>query len=255
MSITIAERPRGVTHGAGEYFYAYMAIACMAAAFLGFAPTYWLPLARGTFSANPIVHVHGLVFSAWTVFVVYQTWLAASGRLLRHRAAGLIGVSFATAMTILGTLAAINQMKSAAALGLAEAGRTFAIVPLGSIAFFAVVIAFALGNVRRPEWHKRLMVVATVSILDAAVARWFLVFLAPPDAAGPPPVDVDLAPALITCVLIMIGIVHDWRTRGRPHAAYLIGVGSLVGLKFLQVPLSTTWAWQSVAASFLALAP
>ena len=83
-----------------RYFYFYMALSCMAVAFLGFAPTYWLPLASGSFSATPVVHFHGLLFFAWTLYFAFQTWLAASGRTVRHRSLGVIGVSLATAMTI-----------------------------------------------------------------------------------------------------------------------------------------------------------
>jgi hypothetical protein len=254
MATTVEVRAGVLAPTRAEFFYVYMASTCMAVAFLGFAPTYWVPMAEGTFKANPIVHVHGLVFSAWTIFFVYQTWLAASGRLVRHRAVGMIGVSFATAMTIFGTLAAINQMKSAVALGLADAGKTFALVPLGSILFFAVVVAFAIGNVRRPEWHKRLMLVATISLLDAAVARWFLVFVVPPGPPGPPPVMADVPPALLVCTLLIIGIVYDWRLRGRPHPAYLMGGGALLALKLLQLPLSTTALWHEIADGVLALA-
>lgn len=254
MTTMMEGQARVLARPSGEAFYLYMAVSCVAVAFLGFAPTYWLPLAEGKFTAHPIVHIHGLVFFAWTLFFVYQAWLAASGRLARHRSVGLIGISFATAMTILGALVAINQMKSAAALGLAEAGEAFAIVPLSSILFFAVVVAFAIGNVRRPEWHKRLMLVATISILDAAVARWFLVLLSPPGAVGPPSVGVDVPPALLTCVLLIVAIVRDWRVGGRPHPAYLVGLGALVAMKLIQIPLSATPLWHAVAGGVLALA-
>ena len=43
-------------------FYVYMALSCVVIAFLGFVPTYWLPIMTGTFKARPIVHIHGLVF-------------------------------------------------------------------------------------------------------------------------------------------------------------------------------------------------
>jgi len=231
-----------------------MAVACVAVAFLGFAPTYWLPVAQGSFRANPIVHVHGLVFSAWTLFFAYQTWLGATGRLLRHRSVGLIGVSLATAMTMLGVLVAINQMKTAAALGLPDPGKTFALVPLSSIALFAVLVAVAIAKARQREWHKRLMLVATISILDAAVARWFLVFLAPPGAAAaPPPVMADVPPALLTCLLVVVAIVRDWRALGRPHPAYLLSGGALLALKIVQVPLSATETWRWLAGGVLAL--
>jgi len=62
-----------------RYFYFHMALACMAVAFLGFAPTYWLPLASGSFPPMPVVHFHGMLFFTWTLYFAFQTWLAASG--------------------------------------------------------------------------------------------------------------------------------------------------------------------------------
>ena len=237
-----------------KYFYFYMALSCAAVAFLGFAPTYWLPMASGTFKANPIVHIHGMVFFSWVLFFSFQTWLAASGRIARHRAIGMAGISLATAMTIFGILAAINTMKTAASLGLNDEGIAFAIVPLSDIFFFAVVFALAIGAVRRPEAHKRLMLLATISLLDAAVARWFLTFLAPPGPPGPPPVIVTLPPALVAYLLLAVAIIFDWRTRGRPHPVYVFGGAALVALKVLNLPLSATPFWHSLAGGVLALA-
>ena len=181
---TLVETPTQIAaRTTTQYFYFYMALSCTAVAFLGFAPTYWLPMAARTFKSNPIVHIHGLVFFSWTLFFCFQTWLAASERIANHRSIGMAGISFATAMTIFGVLVSINLMKTAAALGLRDEGIAFAIVPLSGILFFAVAFTLSIAAARRPEHHKRLMLLAAISLLDAAVARWFLTFLAPP---GPP---------------------------------------------------------------------
>jgi hypothetical protein len=217
----------------GRYFYFHMALACMAVAFLGFAPTYWLPLASGSFASTPVVHFHGLLFFTWTLYFAFQTWLAASGRIARHRAMGMIGVSLATAMTILGFLVAVHSMKHSAELGQPDAGIAFAIVPLSGILFFAVVFALAVASTRRPETHKR---------------------LAPPGPPGPPPVPVTIAPALVACLLLVVAIVADWRTRGRPHPVYIYGGAALVAVKLLNWPISMTPAWHSLAGGILALA-
>jgi len=247
-------RARAIASSHARYFYFYMALSCMAVAFLGFAPTYWLPLASGSLSSTPVVHFHGLLFFTWTLYFAFQTWLAASGRTARHRALGMIGVSLATAMTILGFLAAVYSMKHSAELGQRDAGIAFAIVPLSGILFFAVVFALAIANTRQPETHKRLMLLAGISILDAAVARWFLTFLAPPGPPGPPPVPVTIAPALVAYLLLVAAIVADWRTRGRPHPVYVYGGAALVAVKLLNWPISMTPAWHSLAGGILALA-
>ncbi len=254
MSTVVEARATIRVAAKADYFFVWMATVCLGVAFLGFAPTYWLPMVQGGLRVNPVVHVHGAIFFGWALYFVYQAWLAASGRLARHRRVGMIGVSFATAMTIFGTLVTINSMKSAIALGMADEGKAFAFVPLSSILMFAVLVAFAIGNVRRTEWHKRLMLVAAISILDAPIARWFQLALAPPDAVGPPPVAADLGPALVSVLLMLVAIVHDRRRLGRVHPAYWWAGGSFVALKLAQIPLSATAAWRAVASGVLALA-
>ena len=250
---TLTASPRGV-RSTSTNFYFYMALSCAAVAFLGFAPTFWLPLASHSFKANPIIYVHGTVFFGWTLFFCFQTWLASFGRIMRHRSVGLIGVSFATAMTIFGTLAAINAMKMAALGGMKDEGIAFAIVPLSGIAFFAIVFALAVINVRNLEAHKRLMLLAGISILDAAVARWFICLSGAPGPPGPPPVAVTIAPAYVAYLLLVVAIVFDWRTRGRPHPVYIYGGIALVALKLLNLPISMSAGWHAFAGGVLALA-
>ena len=255
MTILISDsRSRGDIAAPARYFYFNMALACMATALLGFAPTYFVPLARGSFSGAPVVHFHGLLFFTWTLYFSLQTWLMASGRTAWHRSLGIVGVSLATAMTIFGVLVAIEAMKRSAALGQADAGLAFAIVPLSGIAFFAVVFALAVGATRRPETHKRLMLLAAISLLDAAVARWFLTFLAPPGPLGPPPVAVTIPPAFVAYLLLVVAIVHDRRRLGRVHPVYVYGGVALIAVKLLNLPISTTGAWHHFAGALLAMA-
>jgi hypothetical protein len=104
------------------------------------------------------------------------------------------------------------------------------------------------------DWHKRLMLVAAISILDAPIARWFITFLAPPDLPpGPPPVAVDLGPSLVALLILLVAMLLDWRRRGRLHPAYAIGAGAYVLLKIVQVPLSQTQAWHAFAGWLMTL--
>src|SRR3954462_4759982 len=108
---------------------------------------------------------------------------------------------------------------------------------MSGIAFFAVVFVLAIMNTRKPEIHKRLMMLAAISILDAAIARWFLTFLAPPGAVGPPPVAVTLPPAIVAYLVVVPAMVSDWGTRGRPRPVYVIGGTLLPALKWLSLPI------------------
>ncbi len=148
-----------------------------ATAFIGFAPTFWVPLAQGVPERIAVLAIHGALFFGWTLFVIYQAWLVESGSVARHRDVGLFGVSLATAMTIFGVLAAINAAQRATAAHYAGPGESFMVVPLAALLSFAVLVTAAILNIRRSEWHKRLMLSATAVLLDAAIARPFIVYL------------------------------------------------------------------------------
>lgn len=235
-------------------FYWWMALAFLFVAVLGFVPTYWAPMAAGTFTANPVIHIHAMIFFTWTLFFLVQTSLVQIGQTARHRAFGLVGISLATLMCVFGVLAALNSLVLATALGAGSAGEAFIIVPLSAIAMFAVLTGVAVANVKRPEIHKRLMLLATVAILDGPLLRplkaWVFTDLPP----GPPPVSITLWASALTWIFIIAALAHDWRTRGRLHSVYLVGGGFIVIVGVLRLPVSELPAWRSVAASFLSLA-
>lgn len=241
----------------GRHFYVRMAAACAAVAVIGFAPTYWLPLARGTLNVQPIVHAHAAVFYGWTLLFLAQAWLAANRKLTRHREWGVFGVALATTMCFVGMAAAITRLKESTADGFGDAARAFSILPVSGIVFFAVLFTLALIYVRKPETHRRLMVVATVSLLQAAVGRWVLIVVAPDSLGGgpvgPPPVFVTVLPGLLSDLLIVAGMIHDRRTIGRVHPVYWTAGGALVGLQVLRVPLSATPLWTQIADWLLAV--
>uniref|UniRef100_B0T5C9 DUF2306 domain-containing protein n=1 Tax=Caulobacter sp. (strain K31) TaxID=366602 RepID=B0T5C9_CAUSK len=254
----------GARGNVSRQFYFTMALTCLAIAVLGFVPTYFLPMAQGRFRAEPLVHIHGLVLFSWMTLFCAQTWLVAQGKTLAHRAWGVLGVSIATAMLLLVT--AVVSMRIAQAslpgqpAGLAHHVRAFAWVSIGGISFFTGAFVLAIVKVKQPETHKRLLLLATISLLGAPIARWFMTFLAPPagpppalppglPVVGAPPVFVAIPPSLVGDILLLIAIWVDWRTRGRPHPVYLIGGALLLLLQLTEVPVSDSAAWQAIATA------
>jgi uncharacterized membrane protein YozB (DUF420 family) len=234
-------------------FYVVMALVCALVAFLGFAPTYWSPLAAGTLSESRIVHLHAVLFSAWSVFFVAQAALVAGARQARHRAMGLVGIALATAMLLVGLATAIHSAEVLIEAGFGDRARDFLIVPVTTILFFAAAVAVAIANRGRPEVHKRWMLAASIAILMAAVARIVRFLRFGTDVpSGPPPVEASVLPALATDLLLVAAIVYDWRTRGRPHPAYLVAGGIWLGVQFLRIPFSKTPAWHAIADWLLA---
>ena len=210
-------------------------------------------MSRGTLSAVPIVHIHGVLFTAWTLLFWAQTSLASGGNLTRHRELGVLGVAVATAMCFVGMAVTISSLKRGDAAGFGVAARAFSVVSVTAILLFAVLVATALVNVRKSDVHKRLMLIATASLLQAGVGRWFAMFLRPPDAVGPPLVAVTVLPGLVADLLFVAGMIHDRRTRGRVHPVYWIAGASVVAVQVLRVPLSTTSVWTHVTDWLLAI--
>ena len=258
MAVALAESPVRVAV-ARERFYFWMAATCLAVGVIGFAPSYWIRLAGGGLDVPPLTHIHALFFYGWLLFFMKQTSLASSGAVARHRELGIAGVALATGMFFVGTGMAFSSLRQSMAAGFGEAALAFSVVPFTGIVLFAVMFGIAIANVKRPEIHKRLILVATVSILQAAVGRWFVLFLAPPlppgGHASPPPVIFSVIPALMVDLLIVAAMIHDRRTRGHVHRVYWIAGGVLLAVQVLRVPLSTSHVWTVIAQWLLTLAP
>jgi hypothetical protein len=249
---------RVATAPSDRAFFSRMAYACAAVGVLGFAPTYWIPLLTGSLTLPAILHLHAGVFYSWLTLFVVQSRLVAARQLSRHRTVGVAAVSLATAMCFVGTLAAVSSMRAGEAAGFGAQARAFSVVPLTGIAFFAALFVIALLKVSRPDVHKRLMLVATVSLLNAAVGRLFILalgFPSPAVAVEPPPVFVTIMPGLIADALLIPALLYDRRHLGHVHPTYWLAGAALIASQLLRVPLAATDAWQGVAAGVNALVP
>jgi hypothetical protein len=224
-------------------FYTGMALAMAVTVLAGFARTYYLPLAAGgpmaTLSGQPmtgLVHVHGLLFTAWVLLFVVQTALVATHRVTVHQRMGVAGAVVAAAMIVVGARTAI----ASAARGSAPPGvdpLAFLIIPLGDMVLFATFVGAALWQRRNREAHKRLMLLAYVSILVAAVARLpGVIQLGPPGFFG------------LTFAFLAVAILYDRATRRRVHPVYLWGGALLVLSVPARLLLSETTAWRTFAA-------
>ncbi|APV52215.1 hypothetical protein BWI17_00260 [Betaproteobacteria bacterium GR16-43] len=232
-----------------------MAWLCVALAFLGFVPTYWIPMFRGTLDVRPLAHVHALIYYGWMLLFLRQTQLAAAGNFARHREWGVAGVALASAMVCTGIAMAIGSIKYFEALGHGPAARAFSVLPVTAMVLFGGLVAAALIHVRQPEWHKRFMLVATVSILQAAVARWFAVALAPPGPPQPPPIFVSIPPGIVVDLILVGAMLYDKKTRGSVHPAYWIGGGVVLFMQLIRIPLGPSSAWMSLTNWLVALSP
>jgi hypothetical protein len=207
--------------------------------FVGFAPTYYLV---GVFEAplpNPLVHVHGAVSSCWILLLMVQTSLVAGGRVDVHRRLGMLGFGIACLVVIVGVMTAVDSQVRHFIPGEAGIkGRARFMVPLTAIITFATLIWFAFRRRLDSAAHKRLILIATIVILDAAFQRW--------------PVPVKWwghlsASLLCTIPLLLLTMGYDCWSRGTVHRATLWASGLVIVLQQLRDPIGYSSLFQRFA--------
>jgi hypothetical protein len=196
-------------------FYPMIAFALAAFTIVGFSRTYYLRFLSDLPPMTLLVHLHGLVFTAWLALFVVQTRFVAANRVDLHMKLGIAGVVLAGLIVVvsLATLTAGAAVPRVRPSGLTPA--QFTIVPLTSTVLFAAFVALGVALRRRPALHKRFMVVAMISVLGPPTSR-ILTMLG----------LRELSPWLVplgTALFITWCLVHDWRNHRIVHPVYVIG--------------------------------
>ena len=223
-------------------FYGGMAIAMGLTVFGGFSSTFYLRFFTGgpkaTLSGGPfttLVYAHAGLFTAWVLLFIVQTALIAGGRVAVHRRLGIAGGVLAAAMIVAGTFIAIATARRGAGPAGADP-LAFLVIPLFDMILFTTFVTAALARRRDKEAHKRLMLLAYISIIVAAVARLPGVL-----RAGPP------AFFGLTLLFVVVAGTYDFLSRRRVHRVYLWGGGLIAVSIPLRLAISKTDAWRTLA--------
>jgi hypothetical protein len=222
-------------------FYTGMAIVAAAVVIFGFSPTYFL---RSSYQSTPLptyLQIHGFLFTTWIALFIAQTSLVAARRTNVHRRLGWATAALAVVMVVVGTTAGILSMRRQVEAGNVDQALAFLTTPLFSMVVFATLVAAAIRLRRDPQTHKRLMLLATISILDAAVARLPFGFLR----------TSTWTFMAATDVLLIVAILYDVASRRRVHPAYLWGGLLIVVVQALRIPVGATDAWQTIARALI----
>jgi len=235
---TAVQRTAFVNRRRERLFYTGMAVAFLLLVFAGFARTYYLRPYFGTPQLTPLLHLHGLIFTSWLVLLLAQTTLIAAKRTAVHRRLGWAGAALAVLMILVGTTTAVVRAKIVEVPPGSASPLAFLTVPLGDMLVFALLIGAGFYYRRRLDVHKRLMLLATIAILPAAVARLPFDFI---QQVGP------LAFFGLPDLFILVILLYDLLTRARPHRATVWGGLLLIVSHPLRLVIGNTQAWLSFA--------
>lgn len=220
-----------------HFFFSGMAGLVLATVFVGFARTYYLAGMVHATLPSAIIHFHGAAFSCWILVLVAQTSLVAAGRVDIHRRLGIFGFLLACAMVVLGVLAGTDAL----ARGFAPPGldaATFYVIPISDMLIFPTLIFFAFCNRSSPPAHKRFILIATLALMIAPIARW------PLAAVNQKPV----AAAVVVYLFLLMLVGYDLWSIHKVHRVTLWAGAFLIVVQQIRVPIGKTAAWHAFAA-------
>jgi hypothetical protein len=241
---------------AERWFYVSLAAAITAAVVLGFTRTFflrsWFPeWARAHGAPETFFYVHGAVFAGWFLLLLVQPSLVAAGRVDLHRRLGVLGAGLAVAMVLLGTVGAlIAAGRPTGFMDVPVPPLQFLVVPLAVIALFGIFVTLAILNRHRPQSHKRYMMLASIALVEAAVARWPFAVM-----AAPSPVPGFSTLELFVDLFLVPMILWDLASRGRVHPVTVWGGAALIAAQPLRMMLGATPAWLAFAGWAVNLLP
>ena len=227
---------RRVTDTGNRIFFVIMASAVIVTVFAGFAPTFYL---RSSFTQDRpmsfLLHVHGIVFSTWVTVFLVQTLLIARGSRHLHQRLGWVAVGIAATMVILVVAAMIEQLRRIGGFPpppLALALSAFDII------VFAILVGAAIYYRKRPDWHKRFMLSATILLLGAPMFRVVIHYVGITDMS-----KVGILSTLLVDAFFLPCFTYDLMTRLRIHPAYFVALVLIVLDQFAQVKVVSWTPW------------
>ncbi|MEO6721553.1 MAG: hypothetical protein ABIN67_14385 [Ferruginibacter sp.] len=224
-----------------RWFFVGMAIVFPIIAGLGFVPDY-IMMSSGAFHAHWFAHLHGAVMTLWLLVFLAQAILAAKGNLNYHRTLGLVAVALGI-LVWLSTVAA--DVRSRLANSPPEPDDSWDILLIGLFGSILFALFFGWGMFARKNAavHKRLLLLATIVILQAAIDR--IRFL--------PGLNVAVYVRFIYLDLLLVPLViYDLLTLKRVHKITLIGAACFILLQTAVSVAAGTPAWHKLAFSVFA---
>jgi hypothetical protein len=224
-------------------FFVGMSLLLLVTVLVGFAKSYFLAgLVRAPLP-NKLIHVHAILFSCWILLLIAQATFISSNRFDQHRKFGLFGFGLACGMTVVGVMAATDSLTRIRMVGSIDA-RTFYAVPLFDVVVFAVLIFFAYRWRHDPATHKRLILIASITIVDAATGRDPLTRIT----------NIPYLNNVFTQLYTVLLAGFDLWYLKRIHRATLVAGLFSIGMLLAAIPVGSTGPWIAFADWMLKIA-
>ena len=232
--------PSAAGFGGRRLFFVAMACAVIVAVFVGFAPTFYM---RGSFAQtrpmSVLLHVHGIVFSAWVTLFLVQSLLIARGSRRLHQRLGWVGAMIAAAMVVLVLAANVEELRRVNGFPPPPLALSLSLFDLAA---FALLVGTALYLRKRPDWHKRFMLSATIVLLGAPMFRTAVHLLGRTDMDR-----VTIVGTLLVDAFFVPCVIYDLVIRRKLHPAFVVGFAVALVDQVVQVWVMSWKPWSDFA--------
>ena len=239
-------RPAGLRAVLDRHFYLLMSLLVPFVVLYGFSRTINKALFHPVVKPPVLLTIHALLFSLWLVLFIVQAALVRARNVKAHRFLGWYFAAVGVAIPVLGVaITRVMALFEISARGFNPVERTAHLaIPLQDMVAFTAAFGLAVFWRRRPEYHRRLMLIATCALTAAAWGRLPLMKSIPYIGfyAG-----VD--------GLILLGVLRDLYVNGRIRSVYLAFLPPLVLLQLEATAIvrhRPEW-WLSVGRAFLGI--
>jgi hypothetical protein len=198
----------------GRNFYLGMSLLVAIVVAYGFSQTIDQNLINAVPSRPWILWAHGILFSGWLLFFILQSGLVRTHNVELHRNLGWVGVGAGALITIVGTWTAIIMDRFHFFIDHDPGDKYFLAAQLLDIVSFTTVFWLAIYWRRKPEFHRRLMLIAMCVLTSAAFARF-------------PKADPAIS-YLGVDALILFGLMRDLLVNRKVHVVYRYTLPALI---------------------------
>ncbi len=213
------------------FFFFGMAVILAIIVAGGFAKSFYLvPFESPAPDVQPFplyLQLHGLLLTLWFLLLIVQTGLVATRRVRLHRSLGVAGVVLAAAVWIASFLVVVRSVARSGPNGVPPDRLPLVVIGnLGTLLLFALFVTAGIRLRGKPDLHRRLMLLASISIVGPAISRW-------PGALAFFPVTV----LLLHLSLFGALVIYDLRSARRIQWITGLGVGLYVAVLAASVAL------------------
>jgi hypothetical protein len=224
-----------------KYFYLFMSVLIAAVVVYGFSFTMGKRLLHPSSPPPAVLYFHAAIFYGWLMFFVLQSALIRARKVKLHRTLGWFGAALGVLMVLVGIYTAIHMTGIHIARDHSDTAAADLIVPLWDMLCFTITFGLAIYWRKKPEYHRRLVLVATCVLTAAAFGRLPSHLVGDYFYAG-----VDL--------LILLGVVRDLAVNRRVHPVYLAALPLLIAGQtiIMYTDLHNSPWWLAIAHGLLA---